>query len=330
MHFSRPFLLALTLTAVVSSCAKFDSSVRIGGEGKVTFACGESTRSVSDSDTDGIGTVDLLVFRKDDGFLESYSREEGNRVTASVTTGLTYVYYVVANAPENILDRCATEDSFRRTAWALENIGTGVAMIGSGERRVEGDETVAVSLDRIPSKVTLEGITPAFLEHGFKGADVRLERVFLINVNGTCPYYGSASAGSVWYNRLGMESLPAAVSDCLVAESGKTLSGAGKIADVFSFICCPNPVNNGVTSFEVPQWSVRNTRLVIEISIDGVPNYYSVDMPAMSCNTNYIVRDAVLLGPGSADPDIPVARSSLSFSLIVNPWIIDAEKNIVF
>lgn len=328
MFSSRTFLLALTLT-FVSSCAKDGSSVRTAGEGKVIFACGE-TRAESASDTDGINTVDLLVFRKGDGFLESYSRAEGNSVTTSVTTGFTYVYYVIANAPQNVLDRCVCEADFHKSVWSLADMANGTAMVGSGEKRLEDNETVVVGLDRLLSKVTLEGITPSFLEHGFKDASVRLERVFLINVNGSCPYDSSATAGAVWYNRLGMESLPSVISDCLVSDSGRALSGSGKVTEAFSFLCCPNPVGNGVTSLTEPSWSVRNTRLVIEISIDGVPNYYPIDIPSMSRNTNYIVRDAVLLGPGSSSPDIPVSRVSLSFSITVNQWMEDEEKNIVF
>lgn len=328
MILSRSFLLALALTVVVSSCSKSDSPVRTVGGGNVTFVCGGATRASSDADE--VKTVDLLVFRKDGGFLESYSRAVGDKVTATVTTGLTYVYYVIANAPQDVLDHCVSESAFRQAVWSLSDIGDGMAMIGSGEKELEDNETVAVGLDRIPSKVTLEGITPSFLEHGFKDASVRLERVFLINVNGTCPYDGSAAAGAVWYNRLRREALSPALSDCLEAVPGRTVSGAGKITDTFSFLCCPNPVANGVTSLAEPEWSVRNTRLVIELSIDGVSNFYHIDMPAMSRNTNYIVKDAVLLGPGSSDPDLPVSRSALSFSITVNPWIEDTEKNIVF
>lgn len=329
MKIVRTFLLVLTMIAACVSCCKSDYPIHKNG-GNVTFACNGGTKASSSSTIEDVKTLDLLIFRKDDGVLEYYTRVNGDEASVNVTTGISYLYYVVANAPQNVLNHCATVSDFCQTVWPLSDISGGIAMTGSGENKFKDNDTVVVGLNRLPAKVTLEGITPLFLGKSFLGSTVKLERVYIINVNGSCLYCGTACSGSTWYNKLQTESLSPELTGYLIATPFKTISGPEKITDVFSFLCCPNPINNGVTSLTEPVWSERNTRLVIEISIDGVLNYYPIDMPSMACNTSYIVKDAILLGPGSSSPDIPVSRNSLSFSVTVNPWIIDTEKTITF
>lgn len=330
MKFSYSYLLlSLILTGACLSCAKVEVCPDEELTKEVCFSGVQNKTKAGDSALE-INTLDILVFRKNGGVLEAYNRSQGTQVTANVTVGVPCHYYVVANAPEGVLDKMPSEFSFLASEWKLTDAEGGIAMVGGGESTFDKESSIKVYLDRLVSRVSLEGITPRFLESSYKTAEVILKRIYLINVNGTCPYSKIPAEGNLWYNKLKLEKLTGILADCLVSESGMTITGPGKISDSFVFYCCPNPVDNGVNSLTNPEWSVRNTRLVIELSIDGVANYYSIDMPAMACNTNYIVSNAVLTGPGSDHPDKPVSRSAISFLITVNSWGKDNDRNVSF
>ena len=84
--------------------------------------------------------------------------------------------------------------------------------------------------------------------------------------------------------------------------------------------CMPNPTDNGLNSSNSPSWSPRNTRVAVELKVDGQSNWYPVDLPAMECNRHYVIDGMTINGPGSQGPDYPVTRSGLSFSVSVSPW----------
>ena len=318
-------VVARILSATVMMCTSCTMEPEKGtGWEPVSFSAVVNTKSSAME----IGTLDLLVFHPD-GRIGTYSRVHGDEVRARVSTGSMMEWYLVANAPDGGLDGISSEQSLLSCLSRLsDNDPSEFVMAASGKQVFAAGDHVDAELVRLPCKITLESFTPRFLEGSYSGCDVRMTGLFLLNVVGSCPYSMVPQAGD-WYNKMGVDvSLPQNVRDCIVKEFDIPLS-ASRVDGPWSFYCMPNPVDNGIHSGTSPAWSPRNTRLVLELSIDGVKSWYPIDLPAMKCNHEYIVESLILLGEGSEHPDIPVTRRDIVFDVSVNPWE-NESKEIIF
>ena len=280
-----------------------------------------STKSVADDETN-IVTLDALAFRSD-GRLDSYARMAGDEITLSVTKGQSLSWWVVANAPEHALDGIATEDALNDlVSFLTDNASDALLMTGRGSGTYSGaTQSVAVALTRHVSKVSIGKLTASFLGTGeMSSATMTLDAVYLVNACGTVKY-NLTPVAETWYNRLALdEALAEPVKGFLWEDGGaRVLSSSTAVLDMF-FYACPNPTDNGRTLSTDPVWSPRNTRLVLETSIDGVKNYYPVTLPSMRCNYEYRIEEVELLGFGSTSPDTPVVREGMKWSVVVNPW----------
>lgn len=287
----------------------------------VRFVAGSPSRTAMDDAA--VRTLDFLAFRTSDGLLDCWTRTPGSSIEASVSADVELEYHLFANAPEGAFAGVTSLSTLGTAAsWRLDGCdGECLPMEGGGTavfRR--GAPSESVPLTRIVSRVMLDRIVTRFSD-GLGGADVTVVRVFLVNVCAEVRYTGERMAGGLWLNCLAPQSdLPPSVGSLLVAERGTVLTDPGEAQVGAVLYCCPNPVDNGVTSKEEPQWSPRNTRMVVELLIGGQTHYYPVTLPEMYPNKSYVVRELVLLGGGSSDPDIPVERHGLSFSMEVQEW----------
>lgn len=316
-------VLLLLLTALLSFSCVNDCGDD-GGRVRVSF----SVAATKASPVAGVNTLDLFVFRGN-GTLEAYGRETGSEIGASVVVGSPMRWHLVANAPAGAFSSVNDEGTFLAMLSRLQdNTPSTFVMADSGSRTFAAGDHVSAELSRLACKVTLESFTPQFLASAYEGCDIRLTGLFLINVVGSCPYGMTPAAGD-WLNRMGMDaSLPAGVAGLLKKDLDIPLTSA-RMDGPWSLYCMPNPVANGVHSGTISTWSPRNTRLVLEISIDGQRSWYPMTLPAMLCNHEYIINEARLLGEGSANPDIPVSRTGIIFSVSVNEWLSES-KDVIF
>lgn len=313
--------------AVRTAVVRFEAGIAAT---KATTAATSAEKSVS--------SLDVLVFRTQGGVLEAAGRETGDHLSLSVPADVELDCRVVANAPERAFAGVSSLDGFLATLSRLEDNGPGSLVKGGRVVRsfAEGDDE-AVVVTNMVSRVTLGSITPLFLDGGYAGATVTLDAVYLSNVVGSVPYSMVATAPAEaggWMMKMGdPQDVPAGsnVAAMLYRSVGATLSSAASVTRDDVFYCCPNPVDNGVSYSTAPQWSARNTRLVVVVSFDGVPTYYPIDMPAMQGGYDYVISDLRLLGPGSDHPDKPVVRGdALSFTISVNPWGEAADEPLSF
>ena len=270
---------------------------------------------------DAVNTLDVLVFRED-GTLEAHARAAGQTVTVKVAARIPLEYYVIANAPKGSFDTYADISSFREGLVSLSDNASAFVMRGHGSHVFSGEEeNLEVRLDRYVSKVLLDNIVPEFMDTDLAKAGVSLAGVFLVNAVGTTPWSGVPSAGELWYNRMALDgSLDDDIAGMLITPHDIVITTADPLAVNDALYCCPNPTDNGVTSLETPQWCARDTRLVIDLLIGGVHNYYPIDIPAMQGNKCYRVKNATLIGPGSSSPDIPVTRTGIRYTIDVAEW----------
>ena len=210
------------------------------------------------------------------------------------------------------------------TARSLVMAGSGVFPEGPV------DENVRVSLERYACKVTVESVTVKWPDAFKMATDVRLGRIALVNVVGSTPYSGIPAVGETWYNKMGIDAgLSPLIEDLTVKDYGIPLSEDAPVRTESPLYCLPNPTANDVTSSNTAGWSARNTRIAVEILLDGSSNWYPVDLPAMVCNRHYVIRSLTLTGPGSASPDRPVERDDVRYSIAVKPWV-DGEVIPIF
>ena len=289
----------------------------------VAFGVAES-KGVTES---SVQSLDVFLFRAD-GTLDSWARANGGKVSVRVTANIPLTYWVVGNCPQSLSAGIRTEASLRNTLMQLGDNLVRCVMTGRGEDAFGADRSVAVKLDRLVAKVSIESITASFLDAGFAGQEAVLESVFLANAVGTCPYGGTPFAGTVWYNRMGYEASD--VDALLYRRYDKPVSASEEILDC-NLYCCPNPFSDvSVDVDSAPLWSPRCTRLVVQVRVGSDRYYYGIQLPAMQCNHHYLVRNLILLGPGSDHPDRNVVRNAVRFTVSVNPWIAEPDIPVDF
>lgn len=318
----------LALASLAASCSKEQRAAAPEPTVGITFEAGLA-HTRSDIPADGaVHTLDVLVFRTATGALESHVRSAASRVNVEVLKDVEVTCKAVANAPSGAFAGVRTLSGWEGTSALLSQCSpASLIMTGGSTYTFSAPATEQVELRRLPCKVSLETVTPAFLAYAYTDAESHYLGAFLVNAVGSVLYDGTAQT-SPWYNPQGRDaSLPEAMQALLCADADSTLSGAATISPDIALYCCPNPTDNSSNSLNAPQWSARNTRLVVVLSIAGQLNYYPVTLPAMTGNTEYRITDLRLLGPGSGSPDIPVSRDVIDYTVVVSPWV-DDEKDI--
>ncbi|MBP5567494.1 MAG: hypothetical protein J6X57_08440 [Bacteroidales bacterium] len=255
----------------------------------------------------GSESLDLCAFRED-GSLYAHARQNGDTVSASLASGEPLTWWLIANAPEALLEDVVSLEQFRASKVSLEdNSRDSMVMTGYNRGILESDSEKTIQMDRVLSKVCIGKLTPVFLgDEEFANVETRLERVFLLNAATTVFLDGTPSDAEIRNSGRLDTNLSEALSDLLVCTPSLRLDGAGSIQLDKDLYCCPNPAGN--------------TKLVLELTIAGETDYYPITLPRMECNREYRVEEVELLGWGSLSPDVPVDRRALSFSILVNPW----------
>lgn len=325
---SLPAILAV-LSLFVSSCSDKAIVVEEEREPRVPVAVeayfGATKAGVAD---DAVQTLDVLAFRQDNGALDASVRTAGRTATFSVTANRRMDWYVIANAPAGSLNGLATKDAFLAASTRFrDNAGGAFLMEGHGSAVFTKEvSTINVKLDRYACKVSVDSIDPSFMATGIGQNSVTYVRAFLLNVCGEEPWSRTESADGEWFNRQAFdESLGGGLRSALESRHDRAVTSPEAFGVNDVLYCYPNPTDNGKTSKTNPEWCPRNTRLVLEFLIGGVPNYYPVTLPAMKSGNWYHLTKVTLIGQGTSDPDIPVTRTAITYTLTVSEWVSDEE-----
>ena len=303
---------------------------------EVNVAEGITTRATSVNDAN-IGTaerdIQVLVFNSEGDLLAYGANEDSStKVSLSIPTG-TVECYAVVNSYDD-LSVIATKTVFQKHLSHLkDNDPTRMEMLGSITKTVAaGTNSVSIAVKRFASKVQIDKITPAFAAPAHRTMEFKLVGIYLINVNGTCPYTmipTGASESTSWYNKRKYVS-----GDCnhLITDKFSThvimQTSAGEVTPYSTphyLYCYPNPVT---TDISTTTWSERISRLVVETTLGGTTYYYSVNIPTPQCNTVYQITNMKITGLGTDTPDAVVQKGSLSVSLTVTDWSTGFSKEV--
>ena len=327
----RNLVVIVLAVGLSASCGK-ELPSQDSGRRAVRFLVTETaTRASVTGFEDNVVSLDLLAFNSANGIIDRHFRVTGSHVqsiSAELSANMTVNWYILANVPqsvsENVLSGYVNEAGFLAgTSLLSDSSLSTLVMFASGKDLLVNEaSSVNVTLNHYSSKVSLGSVSFAWLDSFETKPSVTLEKVVLINVNGSCPYSGTPAVGDVWFNKMGISgSLSTVLSDMLVFDCGsRSVTDSNPFEVNCSLYCMPNPTNNSVNSSTNPEWSVRNTRLVLEFLVDGEPNWYPIDIPSMQCNTHYVANTVTLNGPGAPGPDMPIVRVPIDFSIEIMPW----------
>jgi len=331
-----PLVLAAVLPVAVLSCGKQDVE---RPKAMVSFVvvpgAVETKGAVSEAGEWAVHTLDLLIFRSGDGVLDTYvhaavsSGEESlTSVRASVTTGIPMTWWIVANAPEGLaMGSVGTLSSLEeKLTYLTDNSSSTMTMHASGEETFDAGTNLIedVGLIRYACKVTVENILVPYLGEFTTAPTCVLDEIALVNVRGTCPMSGTPTAAlsDLWYNRSTVDNLTGFLGNCLHWSGTVSIPDTQSHVVNRSFYAMPNASEGdafGPVTAENP-WTPRRTRIAVRLTIDGVPQWYPVDLPAMVGKTHYVVSNIVVMGPGAPGPDEPIDRELVSFDVKVTGW----------
>ena len=291
-----------------------------------------AVKALSPEAEDRVETLDLLIFRAGDGFLEAHARSSSSfRVGASVTAGVPLHWYVIANAPDGSLASYGSEQDFLAGETLLAGSGA-LTMHAEGDGNYAAGENRLVSgirLKRYACKVSLLTLSVNWLGAFWQSPPCTLDRIALVNVRGSCPWSGIATGGAddLWYNPSRIDRHDAFVDGFILWEGPVTVPGPDPIQVEIPLYAMPNPSSeNGDGG---GSWSPRKTRLCLQLTIDGIPQWYRADLPPMQGNRHYVITHLVIDGPGALHPDEAIERAEVTFRLQVLNWD-DSWNNLIF
>ena len=305
---------------------------------EVNVSDGITTRATSVKDNQ-IGTtagdIQVLVFNQSGNLIAfGENAASSSTLSLSIPTG-TVKCYAVVNSSEDLSSISKESALIAKTSSLKNNSVTKMEMIGSASKTVaEGANSVSIPVKRFASKVEIDKITPAFTSPAHKAMEFKLTGIYLINVNGTCPYTQTSTAAAdnaSWYNKMKYVSgdCDALISDKLTtAVTMQTSAGAVTAYSTPHYLYCyPNPVTTDSSS---STWSNRFTRLVVETTLGGTTYYYPVNIPSPAANTLYQITNMKITGLGSDSPDKLVEKGSLSVSITVTDWSTGFSKEVEY
>ena len=305
---------------------------------EVNVAEGITTRATSVNDANigsAAGDIQVLVFNNEGNLLAyGINAASSSTISMSIPTGTVECYAVVNSSDD--LSSIATKTNFLKRLSHLKNNTTSrMEMLGSVSKTVAaGANSVSIAVKRFASKVQIDKITPAFAAPAHRAMEFKLVGIYLINVNGTCPYTmvpTAASESTSWYNKRKYVS-----GECnnLITDKFSTpvtlQTSAGEVTPYSTphyLYCYPNPVTTDVST---TTWSERVSRLVVETTLGGTTYYYSVNIPTPQCNTVYQITNMKITGIGTDTPDAIVQKGSLSVSLTVTDWSTGFSKEVEY
>ena len=305
---------------------------------EVNVAEGITTRATSVNDANigsAAGDIQVLVFNNE-GDLLAYgiNAASSSTISMSIPTG-TVECYAVVNSSDDLSNISTKTNFLKRLSHLKNNTTSRMEMLGSVSKTVAaGANSVSIAVKRFASKVQIDKITPAFTAPAHRAMEFKLAGIYLINVNGTCPYTmipTGASESTSWYNKRKYVS-----GDCnhLITDKFSThvimQTSGGEVTPYSTphyLYCYPNPITTDVST---TTWSERISRLVVETTLGGTTYYYSVNIPTPQCNTVYQITNMKITGLGTDTPDAVVQKGSLSVSLTVTDWSTGFSKEVEY
>ena len=300
----------LALMLIASACSKQQSA-------DVPARKEQAPRAVITTKVSGTGSSaesavsDLHVYVFDaEGNFEIMGSGDGSSLELGCSVGRKTIW-ALAGAPTL---NPSSETELLSTLTRLED-NSPASFVMSGSRSIElvGPANVDIALKRYVAKVSLGRVINA-LSGTIASKELIIRAVYLLNVAADTSF--GLSSPTNWYNRMGKEDNPADVLISSGSLSVQLPSGDGADLDCV-FYPYPNPTESNANG---GSWSARHTKLVVEASIGGEICYYPIVLPVLQRNRTYTISDLTITMFGSDNPDIPIDKGTVNFSILVEDW----------
>lgn len=309
---------ALTALTLMGCNEKLSSLSDVDDEDAAVVADGSDNVTLtvdfagSDAETKIMGTsyvdkkinkVQLFIFDQLGGY-EASTVVEGS-TTASITcrSGIKRVVAIV-NA-ETLGDVRSFDDLAHRRADLKTLTLNNEVMVGQKLDTLRADKNIAMHVDRLVAKVSLNSISVSFDSKEHLGKTLTVRALYLINVAGNRCYLAD-DAPTIWYNAGAYR--PGECSNVLyeAMDDFTVKSGDGAVYESHYFYCYPNGLGN-------------QTRLVVEAEMDGQIFYYPINLGAIEPGVHY--KCSIEINHvGSYSPDVPVVEGSVTAYLSASSW----------
>lgn len=335
---------ALLLSLSLASCDLVEFKNPGSGAGKdvqwgeVSFSLAgvdPVTRATVPAAESAVTNLQVLIYNSTDN-LVAYANATSGTLSATVPLGIGgHKVFAVTNVSED-LSACSSPTTLTsKVSYLKDNSAAGLQMIGSVDNQtfVSGT-TVNVEVRRFASKVEIDEIVTAFTAAAYKSQTFAVTGIYMINVNGSCPYSQIATAGT-WYNQMEYVS-----GDCNALITDKFQSpvtiqtATGQVTPYTAkhyFYCYANPTT---TDAHRGNWSPRRTRLVVETKLGDRVYYYPIDIVGtgniLDLNNSYTVTKLTITGPGVDHPDDLLDNGTVSFTVTVKDWTTGFSKTVTY
>lgn len=248
----------------------------------------------------GISSVNYYLYDTASGMPQLVAGERvvpGDGIFFSDLSMGSYRVVAVANAPASLSTALSYSQLMTTGSSLADNGASALVMVGEKNFTMSHlSQSENVPVERIAAKIVVGKITNCL----GSGSPITLQSLYLINVAGDTDYATSA-APSVWYDRMGWrDELPALLCD---TPEAKITNGAA-YSMWHTFYCYPNATSSDAHGGD---WSARHTRLVLKCTIDDAnhsdPCYYSVTLPKIESNREYVISEIILSNEGN-DADL--------------------------
>lgn len=295
-----------------------------------------------------IGNWAVCVIDNVTGVMKSASSSSASSISMSLVAGHSHTVYAAANYPSGSFDPYSIRtaaDFTEKVSYLSENalgrlIMTGSEVFTPTETVVATDGTYAaqevnVRVKRLVARIDVSGISIDFSEKPHLASRTFvLKGIYLTNLYRTTRYGNDyffsdlSDVRSSWYNTGGWhrgESAEGGI-DAMVGDIDlDTVLDEGTPYTVsHSFYAYANPTAKSDDNHDTDgAWTKRCTRIVIEVTMDDDPMYYTVDVPAMNRNYIYSLKDVVIRDLGLDDPESGEKLDdafSASFSVFADDW----------
>ena len=318
MRTTRMISMLLPVALLALSCAKPEPiEVDTLGQVCISIDLGADTKA-SNYTTEWnnektVHSVGYYIFDSQGRLEAVWNASSAAAVSGRVTSGTKTVWAVV-NIPASRFSDVRTLPQFEAKEVSFADMSTSSFPM-SGKKSVyvgTGNVTTSIPVERFVARLCVAKITNG-LSGAHANADVFLRSVFLSNVLGNARVDGGTASSYLWYNKcarmsgggsgaLIQDEQDSDLSDFLFYDLGYEYLEQGDSSEPY---CCmymfPNPITTDVNGWANP-FTLRLTRVVAAIEIDGECYYYPVNLKGIKRNNAYTLYLTVT-HLGSKDPD---------------------------
>lgn len=269
-------------------------------------------------------TLDILTFEDDElKRLDSYKKDvyTGNETAAAESTSGEKIFFLCLNGQRSLYDWTDIQsyNSLYKIRCDIESEDISRLTMTGECRAKAGSGPNKITLTPLASTVVLKSINCDFSGTPYSGSNIENVKVYLTNVNATCPLLAGKSQTAERIINAGMlnpsDTTKFQNPGIICQELGEVI-GKSILKPDIRLLCYPN------YSMEDTPGTPR-TRLVIEGEVDSARYYWPITINSegygIERNCCYCY-DIQIRRKGTSDPEIPIEPKDMDIKISICEW----------